>query len=291
MIGYACITLGIKDKYRTCRLGNASVSNLTEIVAHNLKLLNKVIDYNISNNILMFRISSDIIPFGSIPHISIDYRTIFKKELDEIGLKIKKNNIRVSMHPGQYTVINSNNEDVVKKSILDLKYHTNFLNLLNTDSSSKIILHIGGVYGDKEEAIKRFILNYNKLDLDIKKRLVIENDDKSYNIFDVLKISSIINIPVVYDNLHNKINSYNNNTDLYWIELCNKTWKLEDGNQKIHYSQQDISKRSGSHSESIDLDIFNEFYQTIKNLNIDIMLEVKDKDLSAIKCINYLKDK
>ena len=67
------------------------------------------------------------------------------------------------------------------------------------------------------------------------------------------------------------LNSYNNNTDLYWIELCNKTWKLEDGNQKIHYSQQDMSKRSGSHPESIDLDIFNEFYQTIKNLFIPFL--------------------
>jgi len=288
-IGYACITLGIKEKYRTCRLSNLSSSLLEEIINHNLNILDKVIDYNIENNIKLFRISSDIIPFGSLKEC-IDYKNIFKNKLEEIGKKIKKNNIRVSMHPGQYTVINSNKEEVVSKSIKDLIYHCDFLDSLGTNSSSKIILHIGGVYGNKEEAVERFIFNYNKLNSNIKKRLVIENDDKSYNIFDVLKISSITNIPVVFDNLHNKINKYNDESDLYWINLCNKTWVIKDGNQKIHYSIQDINKKKGSHSETIDEIEFLKYYNSIKHLNIDIMLEVKDKDISAIKCINYLKE-
>ena len=196
------------------------------------------------------------------------------------------------MHPGQYTILNSPNEHVVKNAIIDLKYHSDFLDSIGTDSTSKIVLHIGGIYGDKNIAIKRFINNFQKLDNQIKKRLVIENDDKSYNINDVLEISKIINIPVVYDNLHNKVNNYDESkSDLYWIKKCSSTWKKEDGKQKIHYSEQDIEKRQGSHSTSINEKKFLKFYNIVRNINLDIMLEVKDKDLSAIKCIKLIENK
>lgn len=93
---------------------------------------------------------------------------------------------------------------------------------------SKIVLHIGGVYGDKEKAIDRFIHNYNLLSPKVKDRLVIENDDKSYNIGDVLKIGKTLDIPVVFDNLHNKILPYDKSKDeLYFINKCKKTWKKD----------------------------------------------------------------
>ncbi|MDD3241564.1 MAG: UV DNA damage repair endonuclease UvsE [Bacilli bacterium] len=284
-IGYACLTVGIKDNYKTIRKDNITEEKLYNIIEHNLNLLEKQINYNNEHNIRMFRISSDIIPFGSSNLNKLEWDKLFEDKLTEIGEKIKQYNIRVSMHPGQYTVLNSPNKLVLENSIKDLEYHTKFLMSLNTNSSSKIILHIGGVYKDKEESKKRFIESYNRLNQNIKDRLVIENDDKSYNIKDVLEISQKANIPVVYDNLHNKINNSDNNSDYYWIKKVKETWKDKDGVQKIHYSQQAIDKRKGSHSETIDLTIFNEFKANLKNIKVDIMLEVKDKDISAIKCI------
>lgn len=285
-IGYACLTIGTSSiRYKTCRLRNATSENLKEIIRHNLKALDKAIEYNIENNIRLFRISSDIIPFASKTAISINWQQIYSKELQQIGDKINHNNIRVSMHPGQYTVINSPNPDVVDKAVLDLEYHAAFLNSLKVDSKAKIILHIGGVYGDKSESIKRFIYNYDKLSHEVKKRLVIENDDKSYNINDVLNISREINVPVVYDNLHNQTNPYDiEKDDIYWIKRCQKTWKEEDGKQKIHYSQQDSVKKRGSHSATIEVNEFIEFYKKINDLNLDIMFEVKDKNISVVKC-------
>lgn len=291
-IGYACLTIGEDEvSYKTCRIKNATPDNLKTIIAHNLNSLEKAIDYNYANNIKIFRISSDIIPFGSNKKVIINWKQIFSSELKKIGKKIKKYQIRVSMHPGQYTIINSPNEIVVKNAISDLKYHCDFLDSIETDWTSKIVLHIGGIYGDKSLAVKRFLDNYQNIDARIKKRLVIENDDKSYNINDVLEISKILNIPVVYDNLHNRVNNYDESkNDLYWIKKCSTTWKKEDGRQKIHYSEQDTEKRLGSHSFTINENDFLKFYKSIKNFNVDIMLEVKDKDLSAIKCINITKD-
>jgi UV DNA damage endonuclease len=150
-------------------------------------------------------------------------------------------------------------------------------------------LHIGGAYGNKQIAMQRFKDNYVKLNDAIKQRLVIENDDRIYNIVEVLEIGNEAGIPVVFDNLHNQINATEHDKEeKYWINECKSTWKAQDGNQKIHYSQQNSLKKLGSHSETIHPVEFLKFCQSLQREDIDIMLEVKDKNLSAIKCMNYI---
>ncbi len=120
-IGYACLTIGVPDtNYKNCMLKNANEEKLLELIAYNLNSLENVIDYNIKNNIKLFRISSDIIPFGSNPINNIKWWKVFSYKLSNIGEKIKNSGMRVSMHPGQYTVLNSPKEEVVKKAIKDL---------------------------------------------------------------------------------------------------------------------------------------------------------------------------
>lgn len=286
-IGYACLTVGVREtNFRSCTMKNANEENLLAIIEYNLKSLENIIDYNIKNGIKLFRISSDIIPFGSSEVNKIPWWEVFSTQLSSIGEKIRCSNMRVSMHPGQYTVLNSPNKDVVIRAIDDLNYHNKVLHSLGVNMEGKIILHIGGVYNNKEKAMKDFIENFRLLDEEVKERLVIENDDKSYNIGEVLKIGKTLNIPVVFDNLHNEVLPYDTSkNDYYWIEECRKTWKKEDCIQKIHYSQQDKNKKSGAHSNTIKIEEFIDFIQDI-NYEIDIMLEVKDKNLSAIKCIN-----
>ncbi len=289
-IGYACLTVGVLNtNQKTCRQKNASEEKLLEIISHNLKSLENIIDYNISNHIRLFRISSDIIPFGSSPVNMIKWWEVFEPEFLKIGAKIKNNQIRVSMHPGQYTVLNSPHKDVVRRALEDLHYHTLFLNSLGVNQEHKIILHIGGVYGNKPEAIARFKMNYMDLSDEIKLRLVLENDDKSYNIGDLIKIGKELNAPIVFDNLHHRINPPDDKKmEETWIKECSETWKVEDGRQKIHYSQQDLAKRGGSHSQSIRVEEFMEFYKRVDGQNLDIMLEVKDKNISAVNCINRI---
>ena len=291
-IGYACLTVGVRNtELKKCMLRNANIPRLVEITEHNLNSLENMVDYNIYNNIRLFRISSDLIPFASRPDYPFSWREQFADRLEQIGDKAKKNAIRLSMHPGQYTVLNSPNKDVVERAIADLDYHSSLLDSMGLGSDSKIILHVGGVYKDKKEAINQFIINYGYLKNSVKQRLVLENDDKSYNIQDVLDIGTKLNIPVVFDNLHHFLNSSKiQETDAFWIQECKKTWKESDGCQKIHYSQQDLLKKSGSHSSTIKVQDFLDFYKNIERQDIDIMLEVKDKNLSAVKCILCLSD-
>ena len=291
MIGYACLPVGFRDySFKKVLKKNLNYENLKIAIKNNLNSLNKILDNNIGNNIKLFRISSDLIPFGDKALEYIDWKKEFKCEFEKIGQKIKENNLRVSFHPGQYTVLNSPKEEVVKNATMDLKYHCNVLDLMNLDKNHKIILHVGGVYGNKELATKRFIENYKKLDENIKNRLVIENDDKSYNVDDLLYINSQIEIPLVFDNLHNEINpakTKRNEEEI--IKIFAKTWKKSDGKQKTHYSQQDKNKQIGSHSKTIDILEFKKYYEKIDQ-EIDIMLEVKDKDLSSIKINNLFKN-
>ena len=287
-IGYACLNIGTpQTNIRSVMQRNATPEKLTEVIAHNLEALEKMVDYNIANDIRLYRISSDLIPFGSSPVNALDWPEIHKEAFDRIGAKIRNSGMRVSLHPGQYTVLNSPTEDVVERAIEDLIYHDKILTALGTDKKNKIVLHVGGIYGDKEAALDRFADNFQRLPETVQNRLIIENDDRLYNIEEVLGLANRLQFPAVYDNLHHAINPPpSGGNDQYWIAEAKKTWKEADGNQKIHYSQQAPSKRSGAHTDTIQLDTFLKFYNQLDDSTIDIMLEVKEKNLSAIKCQN-----
>ena len=287
-IGYACLNIGTPNtNIRSVMQRNATPEKLTEVTTHNLEALEKMINYNIANDIRLYRISSDMIPFGSSPVNTLDWPEIHKEAFDRIGTKIRKAGLRVSLHPGQYTVLNSPAEDVVERAIDDLIYHDKILTALGADQTNKIVLHVGGIYGDKEEALQRFAQNFRRLPATVQNRLIIENDDRLYNIEEVIQLANRLQIPAVYDNLHHAINPPpTGKDDRHWIAETAKTWKTSDGNQKIHYSQQAPGKRPGAHTDTIDLKTFLTFHEQLEDKLIDIMLEVKDKNLSAIKCQN-----
>ena len=288
-IGYACLTVGVSGtKLRSCIVKNATPDVLSTLIQSNLAALDNQLDYNIQNDIKLFRISSDIIPFGSHPVNTLKWWEEFNDQLKGIGNKALLNGIRLSMHPGQYTVLNSPDEDVVERAVTDLKYHARLFETMGLEQEHKIVLHIGGIYGNKTAALERFIQNYRCLDENIRQRLVIENDDRQYTIADVLSIGESEGIPVVFDNLHHQVNPDNRHSEREWIAACAKTWHRSDGPQKLHYSQQDADKRPGSHSATLDVEDFMQFYTNIRARNVDIMVEVKDKNLSAIKCMNAI---
>jgi UV DNA damage endonuclease len=61
------------------------------------------------------------------------------------------------MHPDQFVLINAKDESIVERSISELDYHCDVLDLLGLDETAKVQIHVGGVYGDKSESMKRFV--------------------------------------------------------------------------------------------------------------------------------------
>lgn len=282
-IGYACMNMDTEPQsFRTCRIQNISNEKLIELIQHNLTVLEAMIDYNISHGNRMYRVSSSLIPFASSHSNQLDWENYFSADFLRIRNKIQEGDIRISCHPGQYTVINSNNPEIVERSIEELEYHAKLMEILAGD---KMILHIGGIYGDKMKSMHRFIDVYNNvLSEAIKKHLVIENDDRLYTVEDTLYISKKTSVPVVFDNLHHQCNpSLETIDNKIVLDLVRATWP-SDAIPKMHYSQQAQDKRMGAHSISIDLVEFQKDYDDyICGEPIDIMLEVKDKNRSFMK--------
>ncbi len=288
-IGFACKILGVPNiPMKGCLLKNASPEALLDIVRGNLQTLSRMLSYVESARLDLFRISSDVIPLASHPALSFEWRKVYEKELAAIGEQIRRSGIRVSMHPGQYTVLNSPSDEVAERAVMDLAYHADFMDSLGVDASSKIILHVGGVYGDREKALERFALRFAKLPANVVKRLVLENDEKCFAIHEVLPLCRKLGIPAVMDVLHHAILPAPHGLTKDWIEACSQTWNADDGRQKIHYSQQQAGGKTGMHSKTIAPAEFMRFSEELEDLPLDIMLEVKDKNLSAVKCRNCI---
>ena len=287
-IGYACINQGLECRSsRTFRLRNYNHKRLIETIEGNLDCLMHILRYNKEQKLLLFRITSDLIPFASHSVMDFNWQEYFTEKFQEIGKFIKTNNMRITMHPGQYTVLNSNNLEVYKKTILELKYHVEILDLMELNSTSKVQIHVGGVYNDKKKSIDRFIRRYKNLDELIRNRLIIENDDKSYNLNDCLEIHKKTDIPIVLDVYHH--DCLNQGEPLYEVfQRFTKTWKNPDGIPLIHYSSKHPTKGKGSHAEVIDIQHFKDFIKTTKFFNFDIMLEIKDKEQSALLAVNEI---
>lgn len=293
-IGYACINTAVNvSTNKTCRLSNCTSERLRSLINNNLNALKEILLWNISHNIYLYRISSGVIPFATHSVNDIDWVNEFSDLFKEISVLIKKYNMRVSMHPGQFVNINSPNPDIVKSSIAELAWHAEFLDALNVDSTHRLILHVGGVYGDKPSAMSRFIEVYNNLPISIKNRLSLENDDKSYTVWDVLNINKSTNVPIVFDNLHHKVNNTHlpedeNIKDI--LKACFSTWNEDSGIPKIHFSSQKQGERSGAHAESIDMTDFIAFYKKFKKFDFDIMFETKNKEQSVLEAFRLLQE-
>jgi UV DNA damage endonuclease len=288
-LGYPCINRGIGcTANSTFRLASYSEERLIQKVENNLDCLFQILQYNVHNGLHFFRISSDLVPFASHPVCTFDWASHFRRQFRKVGEFIKEHNIRISMHPDQFVLINAVKDDVVERSIRELEYHRTILNEMDLDSTAKIQIHVGGVYGDKQAAIERFVDRYRSLDSSLRLRLVIENDDRLFSLKDCLRVHQKTNIPIVFDVFHHQCLNEGESLRM-GLELAGQTWKKNDGVLMVDYSSQQPGHRIGTHAKRIDLQLFQEFLNQTEGLDFDIMLEIKDKEKSGLKAIEVLE--
>ncbi len=284
-IGYPCINRTLECQgNKTFRLKSYSEKRLAEVVENNLKCLMKILEYNLSRNILFFRISSDLVPFASHPVCKAPWQKIFRPDFEVIGRFIRKSRMRVSMHPDQFTLINSPDKGIFNRSQRELLYHARVLDLMELDAAAKIQVHVGGVYGDKAVSARRFVERYRTLPDTIQRRLVIENDERSYSVKDCLEINGFTDTPVLFDVFHHSI--FGSAITLKEaLRGISGTWRKEDGMPMVDYSLQQNPGRTGAHAKSIDMAGFADFLRETRPFDFDVMLEIKDKEASALKAV------
>lgn len=284
-VGYPCINWSIGCKAdRTFRLRSYSEHRLIETVVNNLTCLAAILRFNVAHRILFFRITSSLVPFASHPICRLDWVTHFKHQLTTIGNYIQCCNIRISMHPGQYVVLNSPDSEVLARSIKELQYHVDVLDVMGLPQSAKIQIHVGGTYGQKEQSLARFVERYRDLDITMRRRLVIENDDRNFTADDCLAIHRETGIPVLFDVYHHALHQTGR---AFSDTLCDvsMTWQAGDGLPMVDYSSYSGDKRTIRHMESLDRSDFRSFLVMTQPYDFDVMLEIKDKEASALQAV------
>ena len=295
-LGYVALSKALDDvttsstiTYTNYINKNYNTSKLLEITKNNLDSLYEIIKYNVKNNFHFYRLTSKLVPLATHDKVDFDYITPLLDEYKKIGKLINDNNIRVDTHPDQYAVLNSMNSKIVKNTVEILEYHYKIMDALGIKDKI-IILHVGSSACGKKASITRFINNFNKLPDHIKKCIAVENDDKVYNIKDVLELCHKINVPMVLDYHHFICNNEKEDINDYLKEIID-TWceKLP----KMHFSspKSKLKKEFRSHSDYINKECFIEFINILKkqDKDIDIMLEAKAKDDAVSRLARYLK--
>jgi UV DNA damage endonuclease len=282
-LGYACLCLSLEHgSPRGTILRNASPERLRGLIELNLATLKRVIAFNIEHGVRLFRISSDVIPFGSHPVNRLRWWADFREPLGEIGRIIREHDLRVSMHPGQYTVLSSPDARILEAAHADLVFHTRLLEALEVDTRHKLILHVGGAYGDKEAALNRWTGAVGDLPDNVRERLALENDERLFGAEDVLRASAAAGIPVVLDVFHHGVYA-GPDAEASIPGLMRRaaaTWDpTRDGVPKLHYSSQAAGQRPGAHAEYVDPAEFARFLALAPTeVEFDCMLEAKAKE-------------
>jgi UV DNA damage endonuclease len=262
----------------------------------NTRDLPKILRWNDRYGIKFMRLSSEMFPFASHQEYGYKLAPFASEVLAEAGRVIAELGHRVSVHPGQFTQLGSPRKEVVQNSFRDLEYHSEMLQLLRLppqqNRDAVMILHMGGVFGDKEATLVRFRENYKLLSQDIKNRLVLENDDVSWSVHDLLPICEELNIPLVLDFHHHNIifdssQVREGTQDIMGLfDRIKATWTRKHITQKMHYSEPVPSaitnRQRRKHSDRVS---------TLPpcDPSMDLMIEAKDKEQAVFELMRTFK--
>lgn len=277
-------------------------------IRQSIAYLKEIFHYLNRNDLRMYRMSSDIAPYLTHPDLPQFHNQLEEaaQDLEELGALACRYQLRLSLHPSQYIVLNAVDENVAAKSRADLIAQAAILDAMGLGPEAVVVTHVGGVYGDKQAGIERFARRYEGLPVSARRRLVVENDDISYSASDALKVHALCGIRVVFDNLHHLCNNPAGPGHLSIRDALEKslsTWP-EDQTPKIHYSTPRTEARAGprkagkasamkSYGAAPDLRLHADYVNPFEFLYFlekshglrpfDVMIEAKAKDLAALK--------
>jgi UV DNA damage endonuclease len=268
-----------------------------------LERLRAILDRLEDQDIRMYRMPTALAPYASHPDLPQFHRQIDEggEELADVGRLALARGIRLSTHPGQYTVLNSEEPAVRDAAVAELEVQAALLDAMNQPPEAVVVLHVGGLAGGPEAAAGRFVAGFEKLSDRARARLVVENDDRAFGLVDVLGIARRCGVPVVWDVLHHRCLDPARLTDDEAVRLALATWP-RGVVPKIHYSSprldvEERRRRDGrrverrlvlpqvrAHADLIDPIGFENFLRLATGgRDFDVMLEAKAKDLALIR--------
>ncbi|KAI9749133.1 MAG: UV-damage endonuclease [Chaenotheca gracillima] len=261
----------------------------------NAKDIVKMLRWNAKYGIKFLRLSSEMFPFASHEQLGYKLAPFAAEALGEAGRVAGELGHRLTTHPGQFTQLGSPRNEVIRAAIRDLDYHSELLSLLKLppqqDRDAVMILHMGGAFGDKEATLNRFREHYKALSPDVKKRLVLENDDVTWSVHELLPVCKELSIPLVLDyHHHNIIHSDEMREGTYDImslyDEIRETWTRKGITQKMHYSEPTPPAITGR-----DRRKHNPRVATLPPCanDMDLMIEAKDKEQAVFELMRNFR--
>lgn len=287
-LGLCCIFLEQPIKFPTTTATSLAkmqksdaMAKLSRLALQNAESLLLALKFCREKSIGCFRINSHVLPLKTHPSLGYEIHELpqAQKIIDifmACGDFSKKNNIRTCFHPDQFVVLNSKKEEVVRASLKEIEYQAEVAEWVNADV---INIHGGGAYGDKKQALGDLSINLQQLSSRARKRITLENDDKTYTPKDLFPICNDAGIPLVYDVHHHRCNG-----DDLTVEEATKfaiqTWDREP----LFHISSPLEGWSGPkplrHHDYINIEDFPDCW---KNKQITLEVEAKAKENAVIK--------
>ena len=268
-----------------------------------IEALHGVFDYLERRQIAMYRMTASLAPYATHPDMPQFHRQVAeaRPELEAVGSRARALGLRLSSHPSQYIVLNSEDEGVRAAAIRDVELQTELLDAMGLGPEAVVVLHVGGAAGGRGAGLDRWVAGWERLSPRARERLVVENDDRTFSLADVLRLHECTGVKVVWDILHHHCNDPDDVPDGEALRLALATWPA-GVTPKIHYStpktaMEERRRKVGrrverswilpqlrAHADLIDPIAFEHFVrETAAGLDFDVMLEAKAKDLALLR--------
>ncbi|PKG23681.1 UV DNA damage repair endonuclease UvsE [Niallia nealsonii] len=271
----------------------AAIKKLERIAISNLQNCLRLLKHNAINDIYFFRLSSKLIPLVNHPDLpNWDYILPLKPLLFQLGEFVSKHNMRIDFHPDHFVVLNNEDKDILKTSLKTLQMHERLLRGMKVNTEHRCVLHVGGVYNDKEQALEQFISNWGLIPLKWQKMIMLENDDTNFTLNEVLYLCEKLSIPCVFDLHHHIVHNEKDSWEEYWERIV-QTWSHSSLPIKMHISSPRTNEKDRAHADYINSEQFLEFLTRVDGTvpQIDCMIEAKKKDDALFELVKDLKKK
>lgn len=265
------------------------LEKVIEIYKENIQTTCDTIRYCKNNGIKFYRMG-DLFPFHTHKILSgFNYLEHFDNEIYELGQLAKFTNTRLSIHSSPFCVLSSVNTETVKRAVVEIKHHADFMNKMELPPSNRAVVHVGGAEGGKEAAKKRFVYTFNNLSPETQSRIVLENDDKIHSFKDVEDIHKLTGVPIVLDIFHLRCYNPEKIDEVEALARACTTWKNGEM-PEIHYSSQEPEKVKGSHSATLNFEELALFLKKVAHLSFDVMLETKGTNQVAERVVREFEN-
>jgi UV DNA damage endonuclease len=294
------------------QLPQAAYNRLWEIMQHNTQAAYNLIKYvgSLPAGQRMVRLGSDQLPFYTLDpwrdfYKRSDVRDFCERHYAPVGQLARELDVRVSMHPGQFTVLGSANDDIVDRSILELEYHADIARWMgygNTFQDFKINVHLSGRRG-----AQGFRDNYGRLSPELRNMMTVENDEYTSGLADIVELGDLF--ALVFDTHHHwihsnefidpqrdlfqrVINSWRGVRPVVHYSVSREEYLTEVGDLVLPdreilkaqgYASTKLRAHSNTYSHTASNDMIAEFWPYA-----DIMAESKHKNLASTQLYNYL---